>query len=64
MEKSRALDIFEKTIKTLRENKVRWVHSGFTDVRGLMQDVIIPVKQYTEGKAFKAGIPFDGSSIR
>ena len=54
----------ERAIKTLREKKVRWIHSGFTDVRGLMQDVIIPVKQYTEGKAFSAGIPFDGSSVR
>ncbi len=54
----------KKAIKTLRENNVRWVHSGFTDIRGLLQDVIIPVKQYTGGRAFKSGIPFDGSSIR
>ncbi|MCW3975816.1 MAG: type I glutamate--ammonia ligase [Candidatus Bathyarchaeota archaeon] len=54
----------EKAIKTLREKKVRWVHSGFTDVRGSLQDVIIPVKKYTEDKAFNSGIPFDGSSIR
>jgi glutamine synthetase len=54
----------EKAITLLRDNNIRWVHSAFTDVRGLMQDVVIPAKEYTEGKALKDGIGFDGSSIR
>jgi glutamine synthetase len=54
----------ERAIKLLRDNNVRWVHSAFTDVRGLIQDVVIPAKEYTEGKALKTGIGFDGSSIR
>ena len=54
----------EKAIRLLRENNVRWVHSAFTDIRGLLQDVVIPAKEYIEGKAFKSGIGFDGSSVR
>ncbi len=54
----------EEAIESLKKNKIRWVHSAFVDVRGLMQDVIIPAKHYTAGRAFTAGIPFDGSSIR
>jgi glutamine synthetase len=54
----------KKAIESLKANKVRWVHSTFVDIRGLMQDVVIPAKQYVEGAAFTAGIGFDGSSIR
>ncbi len=32
----------KKAIETLKANKIRWVHSVFVDVRGLMQDMIIP----------------------
>lgn len=58
------MEALKKAIETLKKNKVRWVHSTFVDIRGLMQDVVIPAKQYTEGPAFTAGIGFDGSSVR
>ncbi len=54
----------ERAVKTLKENSIHWVHSAFVDIRGLMQDVVIPAKRYIEGSAFTAGIGFDGSSIR
>jgi glutamine synthetase len=50
--------------ETLKKNKIRWVHTAFVDIRGLMQDVVIPARQYTEGQALTAGIGFDGSSVR
>lgn len=58
------MSALEKAVELLKENAIRWVHSTFVDIRGLMQDVVIPAKQYTEGVAFTAGIGFDGSSIR
>jgi glutamine synthetase len=54
----------KKAIEILEKNKVRWVHSTFIDIRGLMQDVIIPAKKFTQGKAFTSGLGFDGSSVR
>ncbi|MFW6110418.1 MAG: type I glutamate--ammonia ligase [Thermoproteota archaeon] len=54
----------KKAIKDLEDSGARWVHSTFVDIRGLMQDVVIPARQYTEGDAFEAGIGFDGSSVR
>mgnify|MGYP000061754747 CR=1 FL=1 len=54
----------KNAVETLKRNKVRWVHSTFVDIRGLMQDVVIPAREYTEGNAFTSGIGFDGSSIR
>jgi glutamine synthetase len=48
----------------LKKNKIRWVHTAFVDIRGLMQDVVIPSKHFTEGQALTAGIGFDGSSVR
>ena len=54
----------EKAIEKLKSNNVRWVHSTFIDMRGLMQDVVIPAREYINGNAFKSGIGFDGSSIR
>ncbi|MCD6528807.1 type I glutamate--ammonia ligase [Candidatus Bathyarchaeota archaeon] len=54
----------EKAITVLKENKIRWVHSTFVDIRGLMQDVVIPAREYVNGNAFSSGIGFDGSSIR
>ena len=54
----------EKAITILKENKIRWVHSTFVDIRGLMQDVVIPAREYINGNAFSSGIGFDGSSIR
>ena len=50
--------------ESLKKNKIRWVHTTFVDIRGLMQDVVIPAKHYTEGQALTAGIGFDGSSVR
>jgi len=54
----------EKAIELLKRNDVRWVHSAFVDIRGLMHDVVVPAKQYIEGSAFTGGIGFDGSSVR
>ncbi len=55
---------FKKAIETLKANKVRWVHSTLVDMRGLMQDMVVPARDYIEGTAFTAGLGFDGSSIR
>ena len=57
-------ELIKKAIEKLKIKGVRWVHSTFIDVRGLMQDVVVPAREYLSGKAFKAGIGFDGSSIR
>jgi len=57
-------EIIKMAIETLEKNKVRWVHSTFVDIRGLMQDVVIPARQYVNGDAFTSGIGFDGSSVR
>jgi len=57
-------DAVEEAVQTLQRNKVRWVHSTFIDIRGLMQDVVIPASQYVKGDAFTSGIGFDGSSVR
>jgi len=54
----------EKAVEKLKKNAVRWVHSTFVDIRGLMHDVVIPASEYVKGTAFKSGLPFDGSSIR
>jgi len=61
MEDDEALN---RAIETLRANNVRWVHSTFVDIRGLMQDKVVPTREYTDGTAFTSGIGFDGSSIR
>ena len=58
------MEDMEKAIDLLKKHEVRWVHSTFVDIRGLMQDVVIPAKQYLEGSAFTDGIGFDGSSVR
>jgi len=57
-------ETIKRAIETLEKNKVRWVHSTFVDLRGLMQDVVIPARQYINGDAFTSGIGFDGSSVR
>jgi len=57
-------EAIRKAIESLRKNNVRWVHSAFVDIRGLMQDMIIPARDYIDGSAFKLGIGFDGSSVR
>ncbi|MEM2104049.1 MAG: glutamine synthetase beta-grasp domain-containing protein [Candidatus Bathyarchaeia archaeon] len=48
----------------MKEQKVRWVHSTFVDMRGLLQDMIVPAREYADGDAFKMGLSFDGSSVR
>jgi glutamine synthetase len=58
------MDDLEKAVDLLKRNEVRWVHSTFVDIRGLMQDVVIPVKKYIDGSVFREGIGFDGSSVR
>jgi len=54
----------ERAIETLKKNNIRWVHSAFVDIRGLMQDMVIPARDFIEGTAFKSGLGFDGSSVR
>lgn len=54
----------KKAIETLKKHKVRWVHSTFVDIRGLMQDMIIPARDFIDGSAFTSGLGFDGSSVR
>lgn len=54
----------KKAIELLKEKKIRWVHSTFIDIRGLMHDMIIPAREYIDGNAFTAGLGFDGSSVR
>ena len=61
MEDAEAL---RNAIESLKKNKVRWVHSTFVDIRGLMQDVVIPARDYVDGTVFRSGLGFDGSSIR
>jgi glutamine synthetase len=57
-------EAIQKAVEKLRKNKVRWVHSTFIDIRGLMQDVVIPAREYVKGNVFTSGIGFDGSSVR
>lgn len=54
----------ERALELLKVNKVRWIHSAFVDIRGLLQDMIVPARVYLEGEAFKSGLGFDGSSVR
>jgi len=54
----------KKAIESLKRHKIRWVHSTFVDIRGLMQDVVVPAREFINGSAFKSGIGFDGSSVR
>jgi glutamine synthetase len=54
----------KKAIETLKSNNVRWVHSAFVDVRGILQDMVLPAREYLSGAAFTEGIGFDGSSVR
>jgi len=57
-------ETLKKTIEILKKHNVRWVHSAFVDIRGLMQDVVIPAKDFINGAAFTSGLGFDGSSVR
>ena len=54
----------KNAIESLKTNKVRWIHSAFVDMRGLMQDMVISARDYLDGSAFTSGLGFDGSSIR
>ncbi len=54
----------KKAIETLKTNNIRWVHSAFVDVRGILQDMVLPAREYLNGAAFTEGIGFDGSSVR
>jgi len=57
-------EAINKAIEKIKANKVRWVHSAFIDIRGLMQDMVVPARDFIEGKAFIGGLGFDGSSVR
>ena len=58
------VDDIKKAIELLKANKIRWVHNLFTDIRGLICDMVVPAREYIDGKAFTAGLGFDGSSVR
>ncbi|TRO52437.1 type I glutamate--ammonia ligase [Candidatus Bathyarchaeota archaeon] len=58
------MDAITTAKEALKKNNIRWVHTAFIDIRGLMQDVVIPARHFTEGQALTAGIGFDGSSVR
>jgi len=58
------MDAITTAKETLKKNNIRWVHTAFIDIRGLMQDVVIPARHFTDGQALTAGIGFDGSSVR
>jgi glutamine synthetase len=58
------MDAITTAKETLKKNKIRWVHTAFIDIRGLMQDVVLPARHFTDGQALTAGIGFDGSSVR
>jgi glutamine synthetase len=54
----------KKAIETLKANNIRWVHSAFVDVRGILQDMVLPAREYLRSAAFTEGVGFDGSSVR
>ena len=54
----------KKAIETLKSNNIRWVHSAFVDIRGILQDMVLPAREYLNGAAFTEGVGFDGSSVQ
>ena len=58
------VDSVKKAVDTLKSNDIKWVHSAFVDIRGILQDMVLPAREYISGEAFTAGIGFDGSSVR
>jgi glutamine synthetase len=52
----------QKVMKMLKDNEVKFVDLRFTDFRGKEQHLTMPASQLDAGM-FKAGKPFDGSSI-
>jgi glutamine synthetase, type I len=58
------VDSVKKAVDTLKSNDIKWVHSAFVDIRGILQDMVLPAREYLSGNAFTAGIGFDGSSVR
>jgi glutamine synthetase len=57
-------DSIKKAVDCLKTNEIRWVHSAFVDVRGILQDMVLPARDYLSGEAFNAGVGFEGSSVR
>ena len=49
-------DSVKKATEILKTNNVRWVHSAFVDIRGILQDMVLPARDYLSGEAFTAGI--------
>lgn len=65
VEKLEKTDItLKKAIETLKANDIRWVHSTFVNIRGILQDMVLPAREYLNGSTFNEGIGFDGSSVR
>jgi len=58
------MDAREKAVELLRKHGVRWIHTAFTDIRGILQAVVLPATRFTEDDCFTIGTGFDGSSVR
>ncbi len=52
VKKMEKTDLTKKAVETLKTNNVRWVHSTFVDVRGILQDKVLPAREYLNGSAF------------
>jgi len=56
------MSLVQKTLKTIEENKIKFVDLRFTDTRGKEQHMTVPIRMVDED-FFKHGKMFDGSSI-
>ncbi len=56
-----AMDLQDRVLTTIQEKNVEFVRLQFTDIQGIVKNVVIPVTQLD--KALNSGISFDGSSI-
>ena len=45
-------DSVKKATEILKTNNVRWVHSAFVDISGILQDMVLPARDYLSGEAF------------
>ncbi len=52
------IDLQDQVLNTVQEKNVEFVRLQFTDIQGIVKNVVIPVAQL--GKALISGISFDG----
>lgn len=62
MSKSRAKSI-ENVNNMLKENKITWVQCHFTDLQGNARSFTVPSDDFINGKLWRDGMTFDGSSV-